>query len=153
MFDKLRFEIWFWYRTKVRSLPPPPDDPTEEQAHEYDLLERGFSSEMNKKLLRSAIKYDLDLSEYPDFFQERTPGTLSPHARQIIRRLLHAEKQRRFEARTLWVTKFWLPLLAALVGIIGALTGLFAVMQKKAEKPEKKPLAIEQLIDVRAAKK
>jgi len=29
------------------------------------------------------------------------------------------EKARRFEVKTLWITKFWLPLLAALVGIIG----------------------------------
>jgi len=48
-----------------------------------------------------------------------------------LRKLVDAEKARRFEIKTLWVTKFWLPLLAALVGIIGALTGLAAVLQHK----------------------
>lgn len=56
---------------------------------------------------------------------------LTPKGRHHLRKLIDAEKARRFEVRTLWVTKFWLPLLAALVGIIGALTGLMAVLQHK----------------------
>jgi hypothetical protein len=39
------------------------------------------------------------------------------------------EKARRFEVKTLWVTKIILPLAGVLVGIIGALTGLVAVFQ------------------------
>jgi hypothetical protein len=45
--------------------------------------------------------------------------------------LIGEEKARRFEVKTLWVTKFWIPLLAASIGIIGALTGFFAVLQHK----------------------
>jgi hypothetical protein len=45
----------------------------------------------------------------------------SAKGRTNLRKLIDEEKARRFEVKTLWVTKFWLPLLAALVGIIGAL--------------------------------
>ena len=56
---------------------------------------------------------------------------LTSHGRAKVRSLVDAERSRRFEAKTLWLTKFWLPLLAALVGIIGALTGFVAVLQHK----------------------
>jgi hypothetical protein len=56
---------------------------------------------------------------------------LSFRGRTYLRERIDAEKTRRFEAKTLWVTKFWLPLLAALVGIIGAMTGLVAVWHRK----------------------
>jgi hypothetical protein len=64
---------------------------------------------------------------------------LNANGRAHLRKLMAEEKTRRFESRTLWVTKFWLPLLAALVGIIGALTGLFAVIHKPATAPKEKP--------------
>jgi len=43
--------------------------------------------------------------------------------------LVDDEKARRLKGRTRWVTTLILPLLAGLVGIIGALTGLIAVWQ------------------------
>jgi hypothetical protein len=55
------------------------------------------------------------------------PAILTPNGRYQARKLIDAEKARRFEVRTLWVTKFWLPLLTALVGLIGAATGFIAV--------------------------
>jgi hypothetical protein len=54
---------------------------------------------------------------------------LTPLGRNSLRKLIDAEKARRFEVKTLWVTKFWLPLFAALVGIIGAITGFVAVLR------------------------
>jgi hypothetical protein len=63
--------------------------------------------------------------------EEKNTTWFTPKGRTYVRKLIDAEKARRFEVKTLWVTKFWLPLLAALVGIIGALTGLFAVLQHK----------------------
>jgi hypothetical protein len=63
--------------------------------------------------------------------EQKSTTWFSPKGRTHVRKLIDAEKARRFEVKTLWVTKFWLPLLAALVGIIGALTGLFAVLQHK----------------------
>jgi hypothetical protein len=51
--------------------------------------------------------------------------------RAFLRERIDKEKTRRFEVKTLWVTKIILPLAGVLVGIIGALTGLFAILQHK----------------------
>jgi hypothetical protein len=56
---------------------------------------------------------------------------LSFRGRAYLRKLIDEEKARRFEVKTLWVTKFWIPLLAASIGVIGALTGLVAILQHK----------------------
>jgi hypothetical protein len=56
---------------------------------------------------------------------------LTFRGRSYLRERIDKEKMRRFEVKTLWVTKFWIPLLAASIGIIGALTGMFAVLQHK----------------------
>jgi hypothetical protein len=56
---------------------------------------------------------------------------LSSQGRFYLRKLIDQEKARRFEVKTLWVTKIILPLAGVLVGIIGALTGLVAVLQHK----------------------
>jgi hypothetical protein len=47
--------------------------------------------------------------------------------RAFLRERIDKEKTRRFEVKTLWITRFWLPLLAGLVGLIGAATGFIAV--------------------------
>ena len=56
---------------------------------------------------------------------------LSFRGRFYLRNLIDKEKARRFEVKTLWVTRIILPLAGVLVGIIGALTGLVAVFQHK----------------------
>jgi hypothetical protein len=45
-----------------------------------------------------------------------------------------------------------IPLAGLIIGIIGALTGLFAVMHKKPDQPEKKPPVYQPLIVVKANK-
>jgi hypothetical protein len=55
----------------------------------------------------------------------------SSQGRFSLRKLIDQEKARRFEVKTLWVTKIILPLAGVLVGIIGALTGLVAVLQHR----------------------
>jgi hypothetical protein len=72
---------------------------------------------------------------------------LNVNGRAHLRKLIAEHKARTFESNTLWITKFWLPLLAALVGIIGALTGLFAVIHKTPPAPkEKPPVTFERLV-------
>jgi hypothetical protein len=56
---------------------------------------------------------------------------LTAAGRHQLRTSIDLEKSRRFEVKTLWVTKIILPLAGVLVGIIGALTGLVAVLQHK----------------------
>lgn len=88
------------------------------------------------RLRRQAVSLDLELPAWPDneMWKSSEDGEfvyLTNKGRAHVRNLVAEEKTRRFELKTLWVTKFWLPLLAALVGIIGALTGLFAVLHRK----------------------
>ena len=56
---------------------------------------------------------------------------LNAKGRSNVRRLIDAEKLRRFEVSTLWVAKVILPLLGLIIGILGALTGLLAVLRHK----------------------
>lgn len=86
------------------------DSKLRQEAQELDIE---FPSIENKEMWHR----DADLSIFLTF-----------RGRAFLRQRIDAEKTRRFEVKTLWVTKFWLPLLAAFVGIIGALTGLFAVL-------------------------
>lgn len=88
------------------------------------------------RLRREAVSLDIELPAWPDdeIWKSSDDGEfvyLTNKGRAYVRKLIAEEKTRRFEVKTLWVTKFWLPLLAALIGIIGALTGLFAVLHKK----------------------
>ena len=79
-----------------------------------------------------ALDVDIPLLSDPGMWNsDEQNGTawFTPKGRTYVRKLVDEEKARRFEVKTLWVTKFWLPLLAALVGIIGALTGLVAVIR------------------------
>jgi hypothetical protein len=106
---------------------------------EISALENQFTVQQRK---REALRSDLLLTkcasldiEAPDRMNQEywtaDPGVLNSKGRFHARQLFDAEKARRFEMKTLWVTKIILPLAAVLVGIIGALTGLFAVLQHK----------------------
>jgi hypothetical protein len=106
---------------------------------EISALESQFAAQHGR---REALRSDsllhkcasLDI-EPPDRMNQEywasDPGVLSPKGRLYVRQFFDAEKARRFEVKTLWVTKIILPLAAILVGIIGALTGLFAVLRHK----------------------
>lgn len=107
---------------------------------------------LSQRLLDEANNLDVPKPPYTEkemWEREEEDGEvmmwLSASGRAHLRKLISEEKARRFESRTLWITKFWLPLLAALIGIIGALTGLIAVSRKPAE-PKQKPPAYEQTI-------
>jgi len=100
------------------------------------LMEQHYS----QKIGDEARKFDVEIPESDEKGMWRTTPTtsddgddiaLTPKGRSTVRKLIDAEKARRFEVKTLWVMKFWLPLLAALVGIIGSLTGLVAILQHK----------------------
>ena len=53
--------------------------------------------------------------------------TLTPKARLALRQTIDAEKLRRYEFDTKWV-KLWIPVITALTGLIGVITGLVAVL-------------------------
>jgi hypothetical protein len=118
-----------------------PDNPNyaafKKESVQIDGINFQIESFRSNQLLHEAGRLDVSVPfEDPECwwdmqFSGVTLRILSPDGRFVLRSKIDAEKARRFEVKTLWVTKFWLPLLAALVGIIGALTGLFAVLQHK----------------------
>lgn len=56
---------------------------------------------------------------------------LTGTGRSKVRKLIEEEKARLFEIKTLWITKLIPPVLVALIGIIGALTGFVAVLRHR----------------------
>ncbi len=87
---------------------------------------------MSQQLLQEGYKYDVRIpatndSEFWVVNDGTHVGYLTPGGRSHVRRLIDEEKTRRFEIKTLWVTKLILPLLGGLVGLIGAATGFIAV--------------------------
>jgi hypothetical protein len=134
------------YRTtarKQKELDARKADKTEYEELEWDEygairdIEHGFDYIKGTRLLRVARDLDIEVPHYRDetMWANDTGESgfmwFTSKGRAHVRKLIDEEKARRFEVKTLWVTKFWTPLLAAGVGIIGALTGLAAVLQHK----------------------
>jgi hypothetical protein len=54
---------------------------------------------------------------------------LTPKGRLNIRKAIDEEKIRRREVAAWWWKTIWVPLVTALIGLTGALTGLIAVLR------------------------
>jgi hypothetical protein len=116
------------------------DEVSYNKFNELDVIDTYIDMELADSLIQEAKELDVD---YPhlrgemlddplwDQNQYSRRPYLSAKGRFELRRKIDDEKTHRFDVQTLWITKFWVPLLAALVGIIGALTGLVAVLHKK----------------------
>ena len=107
-----------------------------EESYEMGEAYKDLSIYMGDQLLAEAFEYDVRVpaTNDPEFWvvsTEFTRGYLTSSGRHHVRRLIGEEKTRRFEVKTLWVTRFILPLAGLLIGIIGALTGLAAVLRHK----------------------
>jgi hypothetical protein len=89
----------------------------------------------NIRLTRQAGVWDVEMPRgQPEFWTEDTvlkTALLNSKGRTYVRKLIDEERGRRFEVKTRWVTKLILPLLAGLIGVIGAVTGLVAVLRHK----------------------
>jgi hypothetical protein len=105
------------------------------QFRELEIRDEEIEFEISRSILLEAKDLDVDIPDPHDkeswILSSFEVPYLTTTARSRLRKLIDEEKTRRFEAKTRWVTKFVLPLMAALVGIIGALTGLVAVLQHK----------------------
>jgi hypothetical protein len=113
-----------------------PKDLKPELLHNYELAEFKVELFQSRSLVSQAESLDIVLPPDSDGGSWKTNKLythpfLTPKGRYQVRKFIDAEKARRFEVRTLWVTKIVLPLAGVLVGIIGALTGLVAVLQHK----------------------
>jgi len=91
---------------------------------------------LSQRIRSKAELFDVPLPPFSDntmWKQDEEDGEvmlwLNANGRSAVRKLIYEEKTKRFEAKTLWLVRFWLPLVASLVGVIGALTGLFAVLR------------------------
>jgi hypothetical protein len=126
------------YRKLVKRKAPS-EDFQQLDANEYFEVrqaEKALDWAVGNRLHREARSLDVEVPPTNDmemwFHDEENPRIwFTPKGRAHVRKLIDEEKGRRFEVKTRWVTKFILPFLTALIGIIGALTGLVAVLQHK----------------------
>jgi hypothetical protein len=98
-------------------------------------FEEGIDHVIGSKLLDEARLLDVDIPTRSDesvwyHSEDGTLAILTPKGRSTVRKAIDEERARRFEVRTLWVTKIVLPLAGVVVGIIGALIGLVAALKK-----------------------
>jgi hypothetical protein len=87
-------------------------------------------------LSHEARSLDLELppTNETEFWFHKPNSTyiwLTPKGRSHDRKLIDDERGRRFEVKTRWVVKLILPVLAGLIGVLGAITGLVAVFRHK----------------------
>jgi hypothetical protein len=107
--------------------------------YEYSVIdeaEREMDRIIGTKLFHKARMLDVEtppLSEDAMWIREEHNNRIwfSPKGRATVRKLIDEEKARRFDSKTRWAMKLIVPVLAALIGIIGAVTGLIAVIQRK----------------------
>jgi len=108
-----------------------------------------IDQEVSNRMLREAIDLDLEvpnpkvesrnlttnatvMSHNFEYYhgEMNTPFIwLTSKGRLEVRRNIDAEKARRFEVKMLWVTKFWLPILAALTGLGGVAIGIISLLR------------------------
>jgi len=125
------------YERDLRNLKlkkAPPEDFEGLRHQEYlDLQSEddGINRFLSDQLWEEAREYDVAIPTGAGVWEDSIFGDrkyLNMATRAKLRRLIDEEKSRRFEVKTLWVTRLILPILGGLVGVIGALTGLVAVL-------------------------
>ena len=87
----------------------------------------------SQRVTDDADRFDVELPEAEQaeywLLEPRHGKVLNSKGRALMRQRIHEEQKRRFELRARWFQIFT-PLLAALAGIIGTITGLVAVLRK-----------------------
>jgi hypothetical protein len=110
------------------------NDLLEQMRDELREIEVDECRAMDRRLFGMASLLDIELPprSAQDLWQEthKVP-VLSVKGRLALRRAIDEEKTRRREAASWWWKTVIIPGLAAATGLIGALTGLFAVLHHK----------------------
>jgi hypothetical protein len=97
-------------------------------------IERELDMEQSRLLFDQARALDVDTPTPADAEMWNSDNNLGRiwltyKGRATVRKAIDEERARRFDVKTRWVTKLILPLLAGVIGIIGAITGLVAVLR------------------------
>ncbi|HEV2133641.1 MAG TPA: hypothetical protein VGR47_05210 [Terracidiphilus sp.] len=105
-----------------------------EQMERLDELNIQMWQFESEKILSNARKLDLEMHFAEEVFWESLPQgvrVLSTTGRRELRRAIDEEKSRRREIASWWWKTIIIPGLAAATGLVGALTGMFAVLHHK----------------------
>jgi hypothetical protein len=95
---------------------------------ESKMIDEAVDLFLSDRLLDQATDYDVEIPHAEDFWAYTDDGTrryLKAKARADLRELIHQAKARSFEE---WAR--WIPVVMALAGLIGVITGLVAVFKK-----------------------
>jgi hypothetical protein len=127
-----------WYRSVISALYTKLAGTPRDEKIEALLAEGERLSNENIRLARlvhlleDCTEYDIDLSGYDDIWERDEHGHfhLNAKGRATARKLLHDEKELRFENTARWV-KLLVPIITGIAGLLGIITGLVAVLQHK----------------------
>jgi hypothetical protein len=97
-------------------------------------IEREIDAVVGSRLIHETRSVDVEIPPLSDkdmwfFADDGRRVWFTPKGRAHVRKLIDEEKGRRFEATTRSV-KLWLPIISALAGLLGVITGLVAVLRK-----------------------
>jgi hypothetical protein len=105
-----------------------------QEYYELQEIDRALDMEISDRLFRKASELDVEFPPPVDgavWFKDEHSGRVwfTPKGRNLVRKLIDEEKSRHFEVTTRWV-KLLSPLIAAIAGLVGVITGLVAVWKK-----------------------
>jgi hypothetical protein len=115
-------------------------------------LEQGLDYIEGTRLYRLARKLDVevppitDAEIWVDDTGESGYAWFTSKGRSLIGKQIDEVRARRFEVKTLWVTKIIIPLGSLLIAFLGLLVGMIALSRRNAPEPEKKPPTFERLL-------
>jgi hypothetical protein len=138
------FARWKLFRKRdrvLKEIPPPEPDEYGQLAYRTDEFTKGRFRELRSidkelgelatdKLVRKAQRLDVPIPSI-DSVDTGTEYEETPEFRAELRKLVDDEKTRRREVAGWWWTKIIIPALSVLIGLIGAITGLVAVIHHK----------------------
>jgi hypothetical protein len=133
-----RRRVFFHYDTKILAAGKHSPESYRLMAEQYSEckdLDEQMDLIMDQEIRLEAQELDVVLPpiQQTDMWRRDDEQNLylSPGGRSHVRKLIDDEKGRRFDAKTRWVTRIILPIVGSLVGILGAITGLIAVIHSK----------------------
>lgn len=100
-----------------------------------EVMEKEYDIDVyeSNRVVDVADRLDVELPEAEEtdcWILEPPKGKLlSSKGRSIVRKRIHEEKLRRFELKARWI-QILTPIIAALAGVVGTITGLVAVIKK-----------------------